>query len=57
MLGVQLGQALAQHLDPERGAGPMVVDGGALLAEDAGGSLDVASAPGEGTTVRLEVPS
>ena len=37
VLGVQLGQALAQHLDPERGAGPMVVDGGALATEQGAG--------------------
>jgi signal transduction histidine kinase len=45
-----------EQLDARRSAGHVGLRMLTDLAEEAGGKLDISSAPGRGTTVRLEVP-
>jgi signal transduction histidine kinase len=67
-LAIDAGSATLEVRDDGRGFDPAALAGRreqghmglqllADLAEDAGGALEVSSAPGEGTTVRLEVPA
>jgi signal transduction histidine kinase len=58
------GVAVLEVADDGRGFDPAAVGDGHFglrllgdLARDAGGRLDVRSAPGEGTVVRLELPA
>jgi two-component system, NarL family, sensor kinase len=67
-LAIDDGSAMLEVRDDGRGFDPSALAGRreqghmglqllADLAEDAGGALEVSSAPGDGTTVRLEVPA
>jgi signal transduction histidine kinase len=61
ILGLEGGDLLAEVADDGRGFGPETAPGVGLVsmrerAEALGGTLELESAPGEGTRVRLRVP-